>query len=190
MKNLNMIIAAALIATSSISVAQVAQPMVVRQTMQAENMLRSGTPIVLTLSEELTTKGKNLRAGYRFRMQVAEPVMVNGMVVIPAGSPAIGEVTDIRNKGMWGKSGKINARLVSVNVNGRNIRITGQFDDKGTTGTAGVVGAIAVLPIAGFFTTGTSAKLPIGTTISGFIDEDVPLAMPAAQQALPVNGQN
>lgn len=184
--------AAAVFATPSS--AQTATPMVIGAP-TAENVLRSGTPIVLSLSEELTTKGKNLRSGHRFRLQVAEPVMVNGMVVIPAGSPAIGEITDVRNKGMWGKSGKINARLISVTVNGRAIRITGQFDDKGVTGTAGVVGAVAFVPVAGFFLTGTSAKVPVGATINGFIDEDVPLAMPASapryqaapvQQALPV----
>ena len=181
-------LATAVVGISSPTFAQTAAPMVIAP-QAAENVLRTGTPIVLTLSEELTTKGKNLRAGHRFRLQVAEPVMVNGMVVIPAGSPAIGEITDVRNKGMWGKSGKLNARLLSVTVNGRSIRISGQFDDKGVTGTAGVVGAVAFVPVAGFFLTGTSATVPLGTTIPGFIDEDVPLAMPAAPvqaQPLPV----
>jgi len=58
--------------------------------------------------------------------------------------------------------------------------MSGQVDDKGTTGTAGVVAAIAVLPVAGFFTTGTSATVPIGTAVNGFVDEDVPVAMAAA----------
>ena len=44
------------------------------------------------------------------------------------------------------------------------------------TGTAGVVGAIALVPIAGFFVTGTSAVLPKGGNVGGFIDEDVVLA--------------
>ncbi len=38
---------------------------------------------------------------------------------------------------------------------------------------------IIFLP-AGFFMTGTSARLPVGTPVKGFIDEDVPLAMAAA----------
>ena len=173
------------------AIAQGTGPMVVAP-QSADKVLRTGTPIVLSLSEELTTKGKTLRTGYRFRMEVAEPVKVNGVVVIPAGSPAIGEITDVRNKGMWGKSGKINARLLSVTVNGRSIRISGQFDDKGVTGTAGVVGAVAFVPVAGFFFTGTSANVPRGTTISGFIDEDVPLVMPTTpvqSQPLPVYSQ-
>jgi hypothetical protein len=153
----------------------VSQPAII-MTQSGENVLRAGTPIALKMREALTTKGKDLKVGYRFQMEVAEPVIVNGITVIPVGSPATGEVTDIRNKGMWGKSGKINARAIYVRANGRQIRLTGQMDDKGVTGTAAVVGAIALLPVAGFFMTGTSAEIPIGNPVNAFIDEDVAFA--------------
>lgn len=144
-----------------------------------ENVVRAGTPIPLRMMEGLTTKGKNLKIGYRFNLETVEPIIINVQTVIPAGSPAIGEVTDVRNKGMWGKSGRINARVLYVRVQGRQIRLTGQFDDKGVTGTVGVVAAVAFIPIAGFFTTGTSAKIDLGANISAFLDEDITIAAPA-----------
>jgi len=147
---------------------------------QTAATLRSGTPVPLRMSEALTTEGKKLRVGQRFQMEVAEPVTIGGRVVIPAGSPATGEVTDVRNKGMWGKSGGINARVLFVRVDGRQIRLTGQTDDKGVTGTAGVVGALVVVPIAGFFVTGTSARIPLGAPVKAFLDEDVPIMAAAA----------
>jgi hypothetical protein len=150
------------------------------------SMLRTGTPVPLKMAEMITTKGKKLKVGYRVHLEVAEDVRVNDAVVIPAGSPAIGEVTDVRNKGMWGKSGKINAQVLYLTVNGRQIRLTGQFDDKGTTGTAGVVGAAVLIPVAGFFMTGTSAKIDIGAPVKAFIDEDVPLNLSATGPA-PLN---
>jgi len=104
-------------------------------------------------------------------------VTIDGNVVIPAGSPAVGEITEVRNKGMWGKSGRINARVLYVRANGRQIRMTGSLDDKGTTGTAGVVGAAALLPIAGFFMTGTSAEIPLGAPVNAFVDEDISVAV-------------
>ena len=71
-----------------------------------------------------------------------------------------------------------------VTVNGRQIRLSGAFDDKGV---AGGVGAVAVSAIvfapAGFFMTGTSAKVAAGSIIKSFVDEDVPLSMPAAAEA-------
>ena len=148
-------------------------------------VLRAGTPIQLRLLEEITTKKKVAKVGQRFQLEVAAPVEVNGVQVIPAGSPAWGELTSVRNKGMWGKSGKLEARLLYLRVDGRQIRLTGNFDDKGVTGTAGVVGAIALVPVAGFFMTGTSAVLPMGGQVGGFIDEDVELAF-AAQPVAPL----
>lgn len=148
-------------------------------------VLRVGTPLPLKMSEELTTKEKKLRVGQRFRLEVAEDVKVDGHVVIPVGSPAVGEITSVRNKGMWGKSGHIGAQLLYVQVQGRQIRLSGTFDDKGVTGTAGVVAAIALVPLAGFFTTGTSANISLGAGIKGFIDEDVPLTF-AAMTPMPL----
>jgi len=144
------------------------------------NMLRSGTPISLKMAETVTTKDNRLSTGYLAHLEVLEAVTVNGMTVIPAGSPAVAEVTEVRNKGMWGKSGRITARLMYVSVGDRRIRLSGVFDSKGTTGTAGVVAAVAFVPVAGFFTTGTSATLPLGAGVRGYIDEDVPLAVAAA----------
>jgi hypothetical protein len=147
-------------------------------------VLRVGTEIPLRLSQELTTKGKQLRVGDRFHLETSEPVMVQGVNVIPVGSPAVGEITDVRNKGMWGKSGHLAARILYVTVNGRQIHLSGTFDDKGV---AGGVGAVAVSTLvflpAGFFMTGTSAKVPAGTIVKSFVDEDVPLSMPVAAMA-------
>ena len=161
--------------------APVAAPIAAPATANA--VLRAGTPITLRLMEEITTKGKAARVGQRIRMEVAAPVVVNSVTVIPAGSPAEAEITSVRNKGMWGKSGKLEARALFTRVNGRQIRLSGPFDDKGVTGTAGVVGAIALVPIAGFFISGTSAVLPMGGEVPAFIDEDVVLAISAAEQA-------
>jgi hypothetical protein len=146
-------------------------------------VLRTGTPLPLKMAEALTTKDKATKVGQRVRLEVAENVLVDGRIVIPAGSPAMGEVTDVKNKGMWGKSGKINARVLYVTVNGRQIRASGQFDDKGKSGTAGVVGAAVLLPVAGFFVTGTSAEIALGAPVNGFVDEDVPLSFAATGAA-------
>ncbi|TPG14698.1 hypothetical protein EAH87_16445 [Sphingomonas koreensis] len=190
MKNLNVALSCALFISSSVS-AQTFVPSRPPPAGQAAiavgaaqpAVLRTGTEIALVMAEDLTTKGKKLRVGQRVHLKVADDVKMGGQVVIPAGSPAIGELTDVRNKGMWGKSGHIGAQLLYVEANGRQIRLSGQFDDKGVTGTAGVVAAIAFVPVAGFFTTGTSAHIPLGGAVNGFVDEDVPVAFATAAPA-------
>lgn len=160
-----------------------AAAMVVAPVTPTNAVLRAGTPVSLKLLEEITTKNKAARVGQRINLEVAAPVEVEGQIVIPAGTPAWGELTGVRNKGMWGKSGKLDAQLLFMRLNGRQIRLSGAFDDKGVTGTGAVVGAVLLIPVAGFFMTGTSALLPKGGTVGGFIDEDVPLAFAAAAAA-------
>lgn len=148
--------------------------------------LPAGTPVALRTLEELTTKEKRVKVGQRFNLEVSEAVMLNDHVVIPVGSRAIGEVTTVRNKGMWGKSGSIEARLLYVRANGRQIRLSGTMNDKGVTGTAGVVGAVALLPVAGFFMTGTSATIASGAPAKAFTDEDLPVTFDAPVETSPM----
>ncbi len=105
-------------------------------------------------------------------------MIVNNIVIIPAGSMASGELTEVRYKGMWGKSGRFSGRALNVNANGKNIRLSGSFTEKGSAGGAGAaaVSALVFLP-AGFFMTGKSAELPAGTIVRAFIDEDVPFVV-------------
>jgi len=163
-----------------------AQNVAVIQEQATGNVLRAGAPIPVVLSEFLTTKGKGLKVGQRVQLEVAQDVLLNGRVVIPARSPVDGILTQVRNKGMWGKSGAIHLHINSVNINGTNIRLKGDMDTRGETGTAGVVGALVVLPVAGFFVTGTSAEMPLNMPGRAFLDQDIALA-PAP--AVPTGGQ-
>ena len=157
-----------------------AENVAVIQQQATGNVLRVGAPVPVALSEFLTTKGKRLKVGQRVQLEVAQDVLLNGRVVIPARSPVEGVLTEVRNKGMWGKSGAIHLHINSVNINGTNIRLKGDMDTRGETGTAGVVGAIVALPVAGFFVTGTSAEMPLNMPGRAFLDQDIALA-PAAQ---------
>ena len=178
-------ISGAAMAQSQAAVVQT-QPSAVLEAPNNANILRSGTEVPLITREDLTTKKKKLRVGQRIQMEVAASVTMNNVTVIPAGTPAIAEITEVRNKGMWGKSGYIGARVLSMRVGERNIRLSGSFDDKGITGTGGVVAAIAFVPIAGFLTTGTSAHIPTGSAVKAFLDEDVAFAPAAAKPVLEV----
>lgn len=155
-----------------------AAPQAVIVSPAAGNVLRAGTEVPLKLEEGLDSNDKTIREGQQFHLTVANDVMLGNMVVIPAGSQATGEITDLRRKGMWGKSGHISARALNVRVGDRLIRLTGNFDEHGVTGTAGVVGAVVFVPIAGFFMTGTSAKMPAGSGVKAFLDEDLTIAAP------------
>lgn len=175
---LNSTPATAVAAPAPVPILAPATPQAVILSAPTENVLRAGTEVLLVMSESINSNDKALRAGKLIRMQVANAITLNGAVVIPAGTPATAEVTEVRHKGMWGKSGRIEARVLNARVGDRLIRLSGTFDDKGVTGTAGVVGAVVLLPLAGFFLTGTSANIPAGSGVKAFLDEDLRIAVP------------
>jgi hypothetical protein len=176
-------------ANSNIAVA----PLVTEPSVEAATrVVRGGSQIRVQFLHEITTEDKASKVGDRPRLEVAENVVIDGVTVVPKGTPVVGELTAVRNKGMWGKSGKIEGRVLNMSLNGRTIRMSGAFDDKGVTGTAGVVAAVALVPVVGFFVTGSSARIPAGGQISAYVDEDIvftvkPTSAPAPLEvAVPV----
>jgi hypothetical protein len=164
---------ALLLAVSSANAQSTTAPLVVGSATEPSNVLRAGTEVNLRTRTELSSR--STRTGERFELEVADAVTLNGQVVIPAGSLAVGEVTRVRRKGMWGRRGILETRLLYVRVGDHQIRLSGAAGDRGRAGTAGVVASLVVIPVVGFFVTGTSAVLPPGTPTVAYTEEDVPV---------------
>ena len=87
-----------------------------------------------------------------------------------------------------GGPGRLVGRALTVNANGRTIRLSGTFDSKGGSGTAGAIAVSAIVfAPAGFFMTGKSAEFPAGTTVRAFIDEDIPLTIMPGPSSAPAD---
>lgn len=145
--------------------------------------LLTGTAVQLRMKTELTTKDKRAKVGDRFALEVTEPVSLNGVTVIPVGAMATGEITTVRNKGMFGKSGLIEARMMHVRVGDRQLRLTGRVDDKGSKNGVGAGVATYATLVGGFLITGTSAVIPAGTMVTAYLEEDVPVAFASGSEA-------
>jgi hypothetical protein len=153
-------------------------PLVIEQTPQSQvagNVLKQGTPIYLATDADMSSQDN--RVGDRVDLRVLDAVSLNGHTVIPVGTRGVGEVTLVRRKGMWGKSGRLEFRPLYILLGGRQIPISAHqmTKEKGETGTAGVVASIVVLPLAGFFVTGTSARIPRGSVVDAELSEDLPV---------------
>jgi len=152
-------------------------PLVIQQTPQPQdaNVLKQGTPIHLATDAEMSSQVN--RVGDRIDLRVLDAVSLNGHTVIPVDTRGVGEVTLVRRKGMWGKSGRLEFRPLYLMLGGRQIPISSHQMTKehGETGTAGVVASIVVLPLAGFFVTGTSATIPRGSTVDAELSQDLPV---------------
>ena len=140
-------------------------------------VLRHGTRVPMKTLEPLSSK--RARQGQRFGLEVSEDIRVDGMLVIPRGARGVGEVSRVVVKGVMGKPGKLDVRVMFVEVGGTRIRLDGKARDRGQSGAAPVALAAPLIGVSAGLFTGTSAVIPAGSPIDGFVYQDVPLVRPA-----------
>lgn len=143
-------------------------------------VLPPNTEIAVAMNEDLTTKGGKIDVGYKFGLSVTHDVMLGEYVVIPKGTPAVGEVTWRTGKGAFGKSGKMEIELRYIDLNGRRIPIEGKYRQEGEGNTVGTVAGVVAAGVFAAVITGKSARIPQGRELKAFTKEAVPVQMPAA----------
>jgi len=158
------------LALASLSVSAASQPIMAKSpeaTVANTLTIPANTSIILRMNEDLTTKGGQIKVGHMFNLTVAYDVKINGITVIPAGTPAKGEVTMRTGKAVFGKSGKMEVELRSIDLNGEMIPVTGKYRQEGEGNTLAAVGAV-VLSAPLLFITGKSATIPRGRELTAY----------------------
>lgn len=136
-------------------------------------VLRAGTPIRLTTVDKMDSR--SVIQGERFPLSVAEDVAVNGHVVIPGGTAAVGEVEALSGKGMVGKAGKLVLSPLFIELSGRRVQLVGTTEQQGRDSTTGVAVTSLLLTSLGIFITGGSATVPAGSVLFAKVRTDVRL---------------
>jgi hypothetical protein len=135
-------------------------------------ILKAGTPITLAVTEEVNSSTH--KEGDTFKLTVLNDVSVGQSVVIPRGTPANAEITWRTGKGAFGKSGKMEFALTSIDLEGKSIPVSGTFRQEGEGNTIATgVGVLAIGLFAGFIT-GKRARLPSGRELMSQLAQDVP----------------
>lgn len=175
--------AATMIAPIAVQAQDAAAPMPVTQnnaTAQGNAILPANTEVLLRMAEEVTTKGEAWKEGDTFRLTVARDVKLGGYVVIPAGSPASGKITWLTSRGAFGKSGKMDIELVSVDVDGRIILLNGTYRQEGEGATMATVGGVLLAGVFAGFITGKSGRIPEGRELMAKTEAPLVLALSAS----------
>ena len=130
-------------------------------------VLKAGTPIVLETTGAMSSK--DVTSGSTVDFKVVSDVKADGVVVIPAGTIAKGQVSTVKQAAL-GKGGEITVALNSINaVDGTLVPISG--------GNASAIGndktALAIIcglcTLIGFIIHGEQAVLPAGTQIQAVV---------------------
>ncbi|MBJ7500643.1 MAG: hypothetical protein JHC57_12905 [Sphingopyxis sp.] len=145
--------------------------------------LPMGTPLKLQTTAPLSTKDS--KPGDRVRLAVVEDVSFRGTVVVPVGTPVIGEVSRAQRNGHVGRKGKLEVRLISIEMPDGPVRLSGNVYDEGKSQTALSVGTmLLVSALGGFLIHGTSASIPAQTPVTAYIAEPLRFAWRPEKQAL------
>ena len=143
-----------------------------------EAKLAANSPVLLTMNGAITSASHRL--GEQFSLTVAQDVSVDGAVVIPRGTRAVGQITRRTGKGSFGKSGKMEFTFRYIDLDGRQIPIEGSHRQEGEGKTAATIGAVAAAGvIGGLIVKGKSAKVEAGREFTVHTVDAIPVVLPA-----------
>jgi hypothetical protein len=147
---------------------------------QAPAVLAAGTPVVLKTLAPLSSR--DAVQGQRVPLEVTEDVLVEGALVIPKGTHGVGEVSRVVEKGMYGKAGKLELRVLFVEIRGTRIRLDGEVRQKGESGLGTVVAVAPLIGVSAGFFSGKHAIIPARTLVTGHVFQNL-LLVPAGANA-------
>lgn len=143
--------------------------------------LEDGTPVKLRLTR--TISSATAHVGDRVDFEVLDAISVDGVVVIPKGSIALGTVTAAHKKRRMGRGGKLNVNIDSVRLaDGEKDALRAVNDRKGGGHVGAMTGAMVATGIVFFpaaplflFMHGKDITIPKGTEITAYTNGDMVL---------------
>jgi len=129
----------------------------------------AGEVVMIELAEPISTKTQ--KTGDTFAIRLAEPVVMRGQIVLPAGTKGVGEVVEAAKPAMGGKSAKLVLAARSLTApNGaelplKALQLSGAGKGHATAATALGVAGIGFMPLGfvGFAIHGGDVTFPAGT---------------------------
>lgn len=133
-------------------------------------VLTAGTPIRLMVTKEVNSR--TAKPGERFKLRVDAPVSLNGKIVIPIGSVAWGELVTVSGTKAAGGKGRLEAKLLFIELGDRQIPIAGTASHNGAENDAGVLLGVISFGVLGLLNKGGNATLKAGDVFTGYLHQD------------------
>ena len=141
---------------------------------KGEAYIPGGTELTVEVVEELSSK-KN-KTNEVIKLRLLDNVIINDVVVIPAGASVDGHITKSKGSGLFGRAGTLEFSVDSVKTI-NNIVVPLEYVGRIQAGSDG--GAIAVFAlvsmVGGVFMKGANVRVPAGTKILAKVSTDTDL---------------
>lgn len=147
------------------------------------NVVPAGTPIMLELTEAVSTK--TLKSGDMFPLRLALPIELDGRVIVPRGAPGEGQVVDAAPSGALGKPAKLVLAARYINVNGTRLNLRGfRMGGVGRDNSNAIMAAsfVPYVGVLAMFAHGGQIEIPAGSLGQAKLVADLP-APPAPASA-------
>lgn len=132
--------------------------------------LPTDTRVYVETKEALIGKGDQVQQGQIVRSQVWRDVVIDGQVLIAAGTPVLAKVDQIKHRQIAGVKGSMTIGAYEVEaIDGQTIQLSGGYNKEGKSRMALSItlGVLFILPI---FIPGKAAELPSGTVFDAYVD--------------------
>ena len=141
-------------------------------------LIPAKTVVLLTL--DTTVSSKTAVPGDFFQLKVAQDLKINNQVIIPAGTPATGEVIHAQKAASFGKPGELLVTVRYIDLNGQKIKMRSFVPVQGKSNsnaamTTSVALAVSVAPVVGMFAgfiRGGQIEMPANTNVQALVAAD------------------
>jgi len=148
----------------------------------ATALLREGTPVKLKLLHTLNSK--TVTPGDPLNFSLAEDVVVDGQMVVKAGTAAIGRVRQAKPARTLGRGAQLALEVEYLKAGPLRIPLRGAQMREGEGKKGETAALVVAFGLSGLIKHGSEIEVKEGSVFSAFVDEDtnVPLASPALRE--------
>lgn len=154
------------------------------------------TPVRFTLDTEISSK--TAMPGNLFQLKVSEDLVINGVVAIPGGTPATGEVIHAQKASGFGKPGELLVAIRYIDLPGQQIKMRSFQPLQGKSNSNAVM-ATSFVPYVGLFAgfiQGGQIVMPVNTLVQALVasettinlqqKNDIRVTSPPSQDSTPL----
>jgi hypothetical protein len=162
----------AALATAPVAAPPVPTPVAapVPPTSAAVTLLRANTIVELETVDSVSSRASQPRD--LFRLRVTRDVVVDGVVAIPAGSEAIGQVVHAARSAAGGKAGELIVAARSIRLPAGEVKLRSGFGAAGKQRTGAALATALAVGVFGMLVHGKELELPAGTPLSARVATD------------------
>jgi hypothetical protein len=136
----------------------------------------AGTEARLALVDRMSSQ--TAITGQKFKLALDQDIRLDGRVVIPRGTEAVGTVLRVGRRGMVGTAGLLSLRVDCLLVDGRRIPLLANLSMRGGTHEFAAIFMTALFGPVGIFRRGGEVVVPAGSLVLAYIDANAEISVP------------